>query len=112
MVRAVWNGVVIAESDDVTVVDGYTYFPASAVDHRYLRASETRSRCYWKGVASYYDVAVEGQVNRDAAWHYPNPSAEAAPLVRGRIGFWRGVRIEAEGEARRSGLLSRLTGRA
>lgn len=117
MPKAVWKGTVIAESDDVEVVDGYSYFPADAVDRRYLQASDHRSRCAWKGTASYYDVVVDGEVNRAAAWHYPDPSPRAAPLVRGRIGFWRGVKIEAE-EGRLSGsrrlsarLADRLRGR-
>jgi uncharacterized protein (DUF427 family) len=92
---------------DVTVVDGYTHFPAESVNRRFLRPSDTRSRCYWKGVASYYDVVVNGETNRDAAWYYPDPSPRAAPLVKGRIAFWRGVRVEGEGAACR-GLLGRL----
>jgi len=96
MPKAVWNETVIAESDDVEVVDGYSYFPAEAVDRRYLQPSDHRSRCPWKGTASYYDVVVHGEVNRAAAWHYADPSQRAAPLVGGRIGFWRGVKIKAE----------------
>lgn len=117
MPKAVWNGVVIAESDDVEVVDGYSYFPAEAVDRRYLQPSDHRTRCPWKGTASYYDVVVDGEVNRAAAWHYADPSPRAAPLVGGRIGFWRGVKIEAEGVqlsgSRRmsSRLVDRLRGR-
>lgn len=109
MARAVWNGTVIAESDDVTVVDGYTYFPAHAVDRRYLRDSETRSRCFWKGEARYYDVVVGDTVNADAAWYYPDPSPRAAPLVGGRIAFWRGVKVQDE-RGQRSGLFNRLGG--
>lgn len=96
MPRAVWNGTVIAESDDVEVVDGYTYFPTGSVNADHLRRSEHRSTCAWKGAASYFDVVVGDEVNRDAAWEYQNPSDRAAPLVGGRIGFWRGVRTEAD----------------
>jgi uncharacterized protein (DUF427 family) len=96
MSRAVWNGTVIADSEDTTVVDGYTYFPRDAVNWDYLRASDHHSVCGWKGTASYYDVVVGGEENRNAAWSYPTPSAEAAPTVRDRIGFWNGVRIERD----------------
>ncbi len=111
MPGAVWNGAVIAESDDVEVVDGYTYFPADAVDTGHLQRSDHHSVCPWKGTASYYDVVVEGEVNAAAAWYYPDPSRRAAPLVGGRIGFWRGVRIETDDDrGQRRGLFARLAG--
>lgn len=111
MPKAVWNGAVIAESTDVEVVDGYTYFPADAVDRQYLRRSDHQSVCAWKGTASYYDVVVDGEANRAAAWEYLDPSERAAPLVSGRIGFWRGVRIERDEPGEHRGLLSRLPSR-
>lgn len=93
MAKATWNGAVIAESDDTIAVEGYTYFPESAVKSEHLRASDFHTVCHWKGTASYYDVVVDGKVNKDAAWYYPTPS-EAAARVKGRIGFWRGVKVE------------------
>jgi thioredoxin len=96
MVRALWNGAVIAESDDTVVVDGKHYFPDDAVDRSLLVSSDTTTVCPWKGRASYYSVVVDGTVNRDAAWYYPTPST-AASSIRGRIAFWHGVRIEDEG---------------
>ncbi|MGE3795770.1 MAG: DUF427 domain-containing protein [Dehalococcoidia bacterium] len=111
MPRAVWNGVVVADSEDVEVVDGYTYFPAGAVNAEHLRRSDHSSSCPWKGTASYFDVVVGEQVNRDAAWEYPHPSDRAAPLVGGRIGFWRGVRIESDAGPARPGLVARFAGR-
>lgn len=90
--KAVWNGAVIAESDDTVVVEGKHYFPANAVRSRYIRPSEHRTTCYWKGEARYYDVVVEGQVNKNAAWYYPQPLSAAAH-VRGRVGFWHGVQV-------------------
>lgn len=113
MTRAVWNDMVVAESEDTTVVDGYTYFPREAVDQERLQESDHRSVCPWKGTASYYDVVVDGDVNRDAAWWYPTPSERAAPLVADRIAFWQGVRIEADDDGatsmrqRMAGLLGR-----
>ena len=95
MARAIWNGVVIAESDDIEIVEGNSYFPAEAVDRQYLRPSTDRSVCPWKGTASYYDVVADGEVNEAAAWYYPEPSARAAPLVGGRVAFWKGVDIDA-----------------
>jgi uncharacterized protein (DUF427 family) len=111
MPRAVWNGAVIAESDEVSVVDGYTYFPEEAVDARYLAPSDHQSVCPWKGTASYYDLVVDGRVNAAAAWCYPTPSNRAAPLVGGRIGFWRGVKIERDGEPEPRGIIARLASR-
>lgn len=95
MARAIWNGVVIAESDDIEIVEGNSYFPAEAIDRQYLQASTNRSVCPWKGTASYYDVVVGGEVNEAAAWYYPEPSTRAAPLVGGRVAFWKGVEIDA-----------------
>lgn len=94
MARAIWNGAVIAESDATVMVEGNHYFPPTAVKREYLRESATHTVCPWKGTASYYDVVVEGNVNKDAAWYYPEPK-EAAKQIAGHIAFWRGVRVEA-----------------
>ncbi len=94
MARAIWNGAVIAESDETVIVEGNHYFPPTAVKQEYLRESATHTVCPWKGTASYYDVVVEGNVNKDAAWYYPEPK-EAAKQIAGYIAFWRGVRVEA-----------------
>ncbi len=93
MIRATWNGAVIAESDRTVVVEGNHYFPPESVDQRYLLSSATQSRCPWKGTASYYSVVVDGKENRDAAWYYPTPS-EAAANIAGHVAFWRGVEVE------------------
>jgi uncharacterized protein (DUF427 family) len=92
--KAIWNGAVIAESDDTVVVEGNHYFPLSAVRPEHLRPSATKTTCAWKGVASYYDVVVGDDVNRDAAWYYPTPS-EAAAQIAGRVAFWKRVEIVA-----------------
>jgi uncharacterized protein (DUF427 family) len=110
MSQAVWNGQVIATSDDVAVVDGYTYFPARSVDERYLEPSNRRSTCPWKGVATYFDVTVDGRRNRAAAWTYPSPSPMAAPLVEDRVAFWKGVRIVGDDDPP-TGLLARMRDR-
>jgi uncharacterized protein (DUF427 family) len=95
MPRATWNGTVIAEApaDAIEIVEGNLYFPVDAVRREYLQPSETHTVCGWKGTASYYDVAVGGQVNRDAAWYYPEPK-EAAKQIAGRVAFWKGVTVE------------------
>lgn len=93
MARATWNGTVIAESDDFEVVEGNVYFPREAVKDEYLRGSETHTVCGWKGTASYYDVVVDGQENRDAAWYYPEPM-DAAKNITGHVAFWKGVKVE------------------
>ena len=93
MARATWNGTVLAESERTVVVEGNHYFPPEAVRREHLRDSATHTVCGWKGTASYYDVEVGGQVNKDAAWYYPEPKPAAAN-IKGYIAFWKGVRIE------------------
>lgn len=83
----------IADSDDTVAVEGNQYFPVAAVHFEFLRASDTHTTCHWKGIASYYDVVVDGAVNKDAAWYYPDPS-RAAERVRDRVAFWRGVTVQ------------------
>ncbi len=86
----------IADSDDTVAVEGNQYFPVGDVDSDLLRPSDTHTTCHWKGIASYYDVVVGDSVNRDAAWYYPDPSRAAEP-IKGRVAFWRGVKVEAVG---------------
>jgi uncharacterized protein (DUF427 family) len=91
-VKAIWNGAVLAESDATIVVEGNHYFQPEAVNHDYLRGSDTHTRCYWKGVASYYTIEVNGKRNLNGAWYYPQPSAQAQEIA-GYIAFWRGVQV-------------------
>jgi uncharacterized protein (DUF427 family) len=90
MAKATWNGVVLAESDDVVEVEGNLYFPAAALNRALTRESSTHTTCGWKGIASYYDVAVGDAVNADAVWYYPDPKP-GAEKVAGRVAFWKGV---------------------
>lgn len=90
--KAVWHDQVIARSDKTRIVERNHYFPVDAVDKQYLRPSDTTSQCGWKGTASYYDVVVDGEVNRDAAWCYAEPLPEARQIA-GYIAFWRGVQV-------------------
>lgn len=92
MKRAVWNGVIIAESDDIVVVEGNVYFPEASLKWEYLSPTETHTSCAWKGTASYYSLHVNGKTNVDAAWYYARP-ADAAKEIRGRVAFWRGVEV-------------------
>ena len=92
MPQAKWNGVVIADSESTEVVEGNHYFPPDKVDRQFFRPSETTSVCGWKGTASYYDVVVDGQVNKDAAWYYPDPKSAAAN-IKDHIAFWKGVEV-------------------
>jgi uncharacterized protein (DUF427 family) len=91
--RAIWEDVVLAESDRCVVVEGNPYFPADAVKREHLEPSDHTSVCSWKGTAHYYDVVVGGKRNPNAAWTYPEPSP-AARQIAGRIAFWKGVRVE------------------
>ena len=92
--RATWNGAVLAESDATVIVEGNHYFPPDSLNREYFSDSDTHTVCPWKGTASYYSVTVDGQVNEDAAWVYPQPK-EAASEIAGHVAFWRGVEVEA-----------------
>jgi uncharacterized protein (DUF427 family) len=94
MAKAIWNRKTIAESNETVVVEGNHYFPEDSVREEFLTGSTTHTICPWKGQASYFDVVVDGQVNRDAAWYYPEPQ-RAAQHIKGYVAFWRGVRVEA-----------------
>jgi uncharacterized protein (DUF427 family) len=91
--KAVWNGAVIAESDKTIVVEGNHYFPPDAINKEYFKPSDTHTVCGWKGTASYYNVAVNGEVNKDAAWYYPE-AKEDAKNIENYIAFWKGVKVE------------------
>jgi uncharacterized protein (DUF427 family) len=93
MPKAIWNGAVLAESNACEVVEGNQYFPPDAINRDYFQDSGTHTTCPWKGVASYYNIVVDGQVNKDAAWYYPTPK-DAATNITGYIAFWRGVKVE------------------
>lgn len=93
MVKAIWKGKVLAESDRTEIVEGNHYFPTEALHKEFFKPSETHSTCPWKGVASYYSIEVDGEKNPDAAWYYPDPKP-AAHNIAGRVAFWKGVRIE------------------
>lgn len=92
--RAVWNGQVLAESDDTVVVEGNHYFPPESLNKEFFSGSDTQTTCPWKGLASYYTVTVDGKDNPDAAWYYPQPKDEAEH-VRDRVAFWHGVSVES-----------------
>ena len=90
--KAIWNDKVLAESDETIIVEGNHYFPSQAVNQEYFQESSTHTVCPWKGTASYYDVVVNGDVNRNAAWYYPSAS-QAAKNIKGYVAFWHGVRV-------------------
>ena len=83
---------VVADSDATIVVEGNHYFPLESVKRDLLSPSDTRTTCPWKGVASYYTLAVDGRENRDAVWYYPEPM-DAAKQITGRVAFWKGVKV-------------------
>jgi uncharacterized protein (DUF427 family) len=90
--KAIWNGKVVAESNDTVEVEGNQYFPRASVKSDYLKDSSTHSTCPWKGVASYFTLDVDGKTNEDAAWYYPQPKDEAK-MITDRVAFWRGVEV-------------------
>ena len=94
MAKAIWNGVVLAESDRCQIVEGNYYFPPETINTEYFQDSNTHTRCSWKGEASYYTLVVNGQENKDAAWYYPQPK-EKAKQIQDYVAFWRGVQVSS-----------------
>jgi uncharacterized protein (DUF427 family) len=94
MPKALWKGIVVAESSSTQVVEGNHYFPPDSIHVEHFRPSQTHTHCGWKGTASYYDVVVGGEVNADAAWFYADP-LPAAANIKGYVAFWKGVRVES-----------------
>ena len=93
MAKAIWNGAVLAESEQYEVVEGNVYFPPEALKRELTQPSQTHTECGWKGTASYLDAVVEGKTNHDAIWFYPDPKAAAAN-IKGYFAFWKGVTVE------------------
>jgi uncharacterized protein (DUF427 family) len=94
MTKAIWNGAVIAESDQTEVIEGNHYFPPESVSDQYLQESEHHTVCGWKGTASYYDIVVDGKTNQQAAWYYPEPK-DAVSKIRNYVAFWKGIEVQA-----------------
>lgn len=92
--KAIWNGAVIAESDDTVLVEGNHYFPEESLNRDVVTFSNHRTSCPWKGQANYYSLLVNGEINTDAAWYYTDPKPEAEE-IRGRVAFWKGVKVGA-----------------
>lgn len=91
--KAIWNNKTIAESDDTIVVEMNHYFPPESVNREFFKDSGNHTTCPWKGEASYYDIVVDGETNKDAAWFYPEPK-EDAKMIRDYVAFWKGVKVE------------------
>lgn len=90
--KAIWNGQVLAESNDTVVIEGNHYFPQDSINSEFFKSSDTHTVCHWKGTASYLNVEVQGKTNQDAAWFYPDPS-NLAEGIKSRIAFWKGVEV-------------------
>ena len=92
MAKAIWKGVTLAESDTHESVEGNVYFPPDTINKEYFRDSDNHTTCPWKGVASYYDIVVDGETNKAGAWYYPDPK-EAASNIKGYVAFWNGIEV-------------------
>ncbi len=90
--KAIWNGKIIAESDETVIIENNHYFPAESLNKEFFIETEHRTTCPWKGLASYYSLSVDGKVNQNAAWYYPEPST-AAKSIEGKVAFWKGVKV-------------------
>ena len=93
MPKAIWNDVVIAESETFEKVEGNVYFPLDTINKEYFKGSDKKSTCFWKGKASYYDIKVDGKINKDAAWYYPDPKSNVEN-IKDHVAFWKGVEVE------------------
>ncbi|MGK7958259.1 MAG: DUF427 domain-containing protein [Crocosphaera sp.] len=93
MAKAIWNDVILADSQECEIVEGNYYFPPDSINKDYFKESNTHSNCFWKGQANYYTLDVNGKENKDAAWYYPTPK-EKAQNIKGYVAFWKGVQVE------------------
>lgn len=109
MPQAIWNGVVIAESNKTIKLEGNHYFPPEAIKQEYFRENPQTTVCPWKGTASYYDIVVDGQENSGAAWYYPNPS-RAAAHIKDHVAFYGSVKIVRSDDEETEGLLEKVRG--
>ena len=91
--KAIWNDTVVAESNDTVIIEGNHYFPMESIKKEYFVDSDLTSVCHWKGTANYFSIEVENQVNKDAAWYYPEVS-ELAKSIKNRVAFWKGVKVK------------------
>jgi len=90
--KAIWNGVELASSNETIVVEGNHYFPEESINKQFFKNSKTKTTCPWKGTAHYFTLDVNGSENPDAAWYYPNPKPMAKP-IKNRVAFWKGVEV-------------------
>ncbi len=91
--KAIWNGKIIAESDETIIVEGNHYFPPNSINQKFFQSNNHHTTCPWKGIANYHNIVVNGEVNSNAAWYYPNPNS-AASNIKDYLAFWKGVRVE------------------
>lgn len=91
--KAIWKNQILAESDKTIQIEGNQYFPADSINKEFFKSSNTHSTCPWKGIASYYNIEVSGEVNKDAAWYYPDPKS-AAKEIQDYVAFWKGVEVK------------------
>lgn len=90
--KAIWENIILAESNATIVVEGNHYFPPDSINKNYFKDSKTQTTCPWKGLASYYSIVVNGKVNQDAAWYYPDPKP-AAGNIKNYVAFWKGIEV-------------------
>ena len=91
--KAIWKDTVIAESDETIIVEGNHYFPPNSINQKFFQSNNHHTTCPWKGIANYHNIVVNGEVNSNAAWYYPNPNS-AASNIKDYLAFWKGVRVE------------------
>lgn len=92
MATATWNGVILAESEIYEKVEGNIYFPPESINTKFFKTSDSKTKCFWKGTANYYSIEVNGEINEDAAWYYPEPK-KTAEKIKNYVAFWKGIEV-------------------
>lgn len=91
--KAIWNNTILAESNDTIFIEGNHYFPPESIKNKHFKSSDFNTVCPWKGTAAYYSIEVDGEINKDAAWFYPEPK-DAAKEIKNYVAFWNGVEVK------------------
>lgn len=90
--KAIWNDIILAESNKTVIVEGNHYFPPETIKREYFNDSDYSTYCSWKGKASYYHIEAKGITNESAAWYYPDPKDKASH-IKDHVAFWKDVKI-------------------
>jgi len=102
-IKVVLNGKTIAESNKpVIVFETGTpvryYLPVQDVLKEFLEPSNTSTRCPYKGIATYWNVKIDGNEFEDIVWSYENPIPEIQKIAEFLSFYNERVDIYVDGE--------------